>query len=115
LAHLVGSRNLIAQINAERVAQGFRANDLGEAYAAWWLNSWLGSRGRTDDPPPRQIAAVRAQAARAIAALPQVAGADDATTPQMTEAYLVQTARISAHLEQARREPGSLRRLAAVV
>lgn len=115
LEKLFATQDIIAQINGQLVAYGFRPNDLGEAYAAWWLNSWLASRGQTDDPSKQQIAAVRTQAARAIAAIPAVGGADDAAKQQMAEAYLVQTALIGAHLEQAKGDPARLKRLAAAV
>lgn len=115
LDRLFASQDVIGQINRQLAAYGFRANDLGDAYAAWWLNSWLASQGRSDDPSPRQIAAVRRQAASAIGALPQVAGADETVKQQLAEAYLVQTALIGAHLEQARGDPAQLRRLAAAV
>lgn len=115
LERLFTSQDVIAQINRQMITYGFRANDLGDAYAAWWLNAWLASRGRSDDPTPRQIAAVRAQAARAIGSLPQMVDAGDAAKQEMAEAYLVQTALIGAVVEQAKGDPAQLKRFGAAV
>lgn len=115
LERLFASQDVIGQINRQMITYGFRANDLGDAYAAWWLNAWLASRGRTDDPTRRQIAAVRAQAARAIASLPHVVNASDAVKQEVAEAYLVQTALIGANTEQAKGDPARLKRVGAAV
>jgi hypothetical protein len=104
---------VIAQINRQMFTYGFRADDLGDAYAAWWLNAWLAFRGRSDDPTPRQIAAVRAQAARAIGSLPQMFDAGDVAKQEMAEAYLVRTALIGAGIEQAKGDSAQLKRFGA--
>jgi hypothetical protein len=115
LEQLFTSQDVIGQINRQMITYGFRANDLGDAYAAWWLNAWLASRGRTDDPTRRQINAVRTQAARSIGSLPQVVNASDAAKQEMAEAYLVQTALIGAVLEHAKGDPAQLKRFGALV
>jgi hypothetical protein len=115
LEKLFASRDVIGQINREMGACGFQANNVADAYAAWWINAWLASRGRTEDPTRQQTDAVRAQAAHAMATLPQMARASDAVKQEMTEAYLVQTALIGAVIEQARGNPDRLRQLASAV
>ena len=115
LEKLCASRDVIGQINREMAAYGFQANNVADAYAAWWINAWLASRGRTGDPTRRQIDAVRAQAAHAMTTLPQMATASDAVKQEMTEAYLVQTALIGSMIEQAHGNPGHLHQLATAV
>jgi hypothetical protein len=115
LEKLFASRDIIGQINREMGAYGFQANNVADAYAAWWINAWLASRGRTEDATRQQISAVRAQAAHAMTTLPQMASASDAVKQEMTEAYLVQTALIGSVMEQSRGNPGQLRQLAAAV
>lgn len=112
---MFASGDVIDRINRQIEAYGFRADNVADAYAAWWLNAWLASRGRTDDPSRRQIDAVRAQAAQAMATLPQMANASNALKQEVAEAYLVQTALIGSHLEQARGNPEQLRRVSAAV
>lgn len=62
-----------------------------------------------------QIAAVRAQAAKAMAALPQVAQAGDAVRQDMADAHLIQAALIGGFMEGAEGKPDSVRQLAAAV
>jgi len=115
LEKLFASQDVIAQLNRQMISYGFRANDLGDAYAAWWLNAWLASRGRTDDPTRQQITAVRAQAARAIGSLPQLVNAGDGAKQEMAEAYLVQTALIGGVIEQSKGDPAQLKRFGGAV
>jgi len=115
LEKVFASQDLIGQINRRTAAYGFRANDVGDAYAAWWLNAWLASRERTDEATPRQIAAVRGQAAAALGSLPQLRTASDAVKQEAAEAYFVQTALIGSYLEQASGRPEQMKRLAAAV
>ncbi|QAY75994.1 DUF6683 family protein [Sphingosinicella sp. BN140058] len=112
---LFASGDVIGRINGQLGTYGFRTNHVADAYAAWWINAWLASRGRTDDPTRAQIDAVRAQAADAMRALPQLARASDATKQEMAEAYLVQTALIGSALDAANGNPERMRQVAAAV
>jgi hypothetical protein len=111
----LASSDVIAKMGRELSAFGMRTDNVADAYAAWWLNAWLASRQRTDTPPARQIAAVRAQAARAMSSLPEMASASDAVKQEVAEANLVQAALIGAYLEHAKNDPALLRRIAAAV
>ncbi|AQR73336.1 DUF6683 family protein [Sphingomonas sp. LM7] len=111
----LASSDVIGKMGRALAGYGMRTDNVADAYAAWWLNAWLASRQRTDTPPARQIAAVRAQAARAMSSLPQMATASDAVKQEMAEANLVQTALIGAYLEHAKNDPALLRRIAAAV
>lgn len=111
----LASSDLIARMGRELSAFGLRTDNVADAYAAWWLNAWLASRQRTDTPPTRQIAAVRAQAARAMSSLPDIAGASDAIKQEIAEAHLIQTALIGAHLEHAKSNPALLANIATAV
>lgn len=111
----LASSDVIGKMGRELAGYGMRVDNVADAYAAWWLNAWLASRQRTDTPPARQIAAVRAQAARAMASLPEMARASDAVKQEMAEANLVQAALIGAYLEHAKNDPALLRRIAAAV
>ena len=111
----LASSDIIAKMGRELSAFGMRTDNVGDAYAAWWLNAWLASRQRSDTPPARQIAAVRAQAARAMAAVPEMATASDAVKQEMAEANLVQAALIGAYIEHAKGNPALFRQVAAAV
>jgi hypothetical protein len=111
----LAATDVIGRMNRALAAYGMRADNAADAYAAWWLNAWLASRQRSDDPTARQVVAVRAQAAEALMATPALAGAGDAVKQEMAEAHLVQAALISAHMEGARGDPALSRRVAAAV
>ncbi|NIJ22172.1 hypothetical protein FHS95_003887 [Sphingomonas naasensis] len=111
----LAANDLIARAAPELARYGFRIDHVGDAYAAWWLNAWLAARQRTDTPPLRQIAAVRAQAAEAMAAIPEIANAGDAAKQEMAEANLLQSLLIGASLEHAKDDPAQLQRIAAAV
>ena len=111
----LASSDVIAKMGRELSAFGMRTDNVADAYAAWWLNAWLASRKRTDTPPARQIAAVRAQAARAMSSLPEMASASDAVKQEIAEANLVQAALIGAYLEYAKNDPALLGRIATAV
>lgn len=115
LEKLFASQDVIGQINRQISAYGFRTNDVADAYAAWWLNAWLASRGRTDEPTSRQITSVRGQAAAALGALPQMRAANDGAKQEIAEAYLVQTALIGSYLERAKGNPEQMKRLSEAV
>lgn len=111
----LASSDVIAKMGRELSPFGMRTDNVADAYAAWWLNAWLASRQRTDTPSARQIAAVRAQAARAMASVPEMASASDAVKQEMAEANLVQAALIGAYMEHAKGNPALFRQVASAV
>lgn len=114
LQRQLGQGDVIGEMERALAGYGMRTHDVGDAYAAWWMNAWLAARGRDDDPSPRQIAAVRAQAAEAMTR----AGLDkasDALKQEVAEAHLIQAALIGAHMASAKGDPGQIRRVAAAV
>ena len=115
LEKTLAASDVIGRMHRELASYGLRADNVADAYAAWWINAWLASRQRTEDPTPRQIAAVRVQAAQALAAIPGVANGDDAVKQEMAEVNLLQAAMIGAHMERAKGDPDLSRRVAAAV
>lgn len=115
LKQFFATNDVIGSVNKELVKIGLQPNNVADAYAVWWLNSWLASRSRHDTPPRAQIAAVRAQAVRALSNVPGIASASDATKQQIAESCLTQTVIIGTALEQAKNDPAQLKALAASV
>lgn len=109
------SSDVIEKIGGAIGQFGMRADNVADAYAIWWLNAWLASRQRNDTPPARQIAAVRAQAARAMSSVPEMASASDAVKQEMAEANLIQAAMLGSMMDDAEGNPTKLRQLAAAV
>lgn len=113
-AQLAGS-DPIEKIGDALAPLGMRTDDLADAYAIWWLNAWLAAHERNDTPPAGQIAAVRIQAAKALASVPALAGAGDAARQETAEAYLIQTMLIGSMMDQVEHDPAQRSRLAAAV
>jgi hypothetical protein len=111
----LATSDVMGKMERELAGFGMRIDNVADAYAAWWLNAWLASRQRADTPPAAQIAAVRAQAAQAIASTPGFATASDAVKQEMAEANLLQAMLIGAYSERAKGDRDLSRRLAAAV
>ena len=110
----IARSDLLGRMEREMAGLGLRADNVADAYAAWWLNAWLASRQRADIPPPSQIAAVRVQAAHAMTAA-GLATASDAVKQEVAEANLLQAMLIGASMERARGDRDLLSRLASAV
>lgn len=114
LERQLAQTDVIGQMEAALGSYGMRGHDVGNAYAAWWMNAWLASRGRDDTPSPRQIAAVRAQAAEALMEA-GLGAAADAIKQEVAEAHLIQAALISAYMDNAKGDPKQVQRVAFAV
>ena len=108
----LGASDVIVQMDSELAALGMRTDNVGDAYAVWWLNAWLASRQRADTPPARQVAAVRGQAAQAMASVPEIASGSDAAKQEMAETLLIQTLLMGAFIERAKGDPALFRHVA---
>lgn len=115
LARLFASTDVIEAMRAPLSQVGLRIDDVADAYAVWWVNAWLASRGTDLDPSPRMATAVRNQAARAIASTGALRGASDAAKQETAEALLVQAMLIEAAVQQSKGNPELGHRLATAV
>jgi hypothetical protein len=105
LSKTFAAGDIIEKIDAAVAPQGLRIDNLADAYAVYWINAWLASQGRTDTPSPATIAAVSAQAERALVSAPAFARADDAMKQQLAETLWIQSAMIESSVEQAKGKP----------
>lgn len=105
LQAVFAQQDIIERMRAPLAESGLRIDDLADTYAVWWINAWQASRGISEEPTPRTIAAVRAQAARALSASPAVRGANDAAKQQLAEALLIQAAMLDGVVEAAKGKP----------
>lgn len=102
-------RNLIAaQPDAfEEVKDAVRGYDLdpdniADAYALWWMSAWLAANSVHETPDGATMAAVKDQTRDSFLATPGVGDLTDTQKQQFAEGLLLQTAVVSASLEQAR-------------
>jgi hypothetical protein len=113
---LFASTDIIGMIDQEMQQKfGMRANNVADAYAVWWVSAWMGSRGRTDDASPGQMAMVKRQATNALAATREFATATDAGKQEMAEAMLVQTMMIQATVDTYKSDPAMLAKTRAAI
>ena len=109
MAEMFASTDIIGMIDQKmQQAYGMRANNVADAYALWWTSAWMGSRGRTDDATPGQMAMVKRQAANALASTPEFTSANDAGKQEFAEAMLVQVILMTATVETYKSDPAML-------
>jgi hypothetical protein len=115
LERMFASGDIFEKLAAPMGDLGLRVDDLADAYAFWWITAWNATQGRNDNPSRAMCAAVRRQAARALAATPGIAGASDAAKQEFAETLLIQMLFIDVAVEQNKGKPERLRELAASV
>jgi hypothetical protein len=109
LQRLFAKGDIIARIGALVAPHGLHIDNVADAYAMWWLTAWQAAHGRKDDPQPAIVAAVRAQATRAVSATGEIAHATDAQKQELAEALWLQSLLVEIAVEQARQDPMRLR------
>lgn len=100
-AQLIASTDVIGQLNQSLGAYGMTVNNVGDAYAAWWITAWEGARGSNRDFNPSELRAVREQAHETLLATPQLAESSDLQKQEMAEALLIQAAMIDSFVEMS--------------
>lgn len=112
LEALFAEGDIIERMGQLLAPHGLRVDDVGDAYAVWWISAWQATRGLTDTPSDSILRAVRAQTGRALATAPELAGAGDGAKQQLAEAMLIQAALLDAAVVQAQGDPTKLRAVA---
>ena len=92
---------------------GLDPHDVADAYAVWWINSWLVARKQSDDPDRETIQAVVRQVRNAISATPAFAQSDDADRQEYAEALLLQATMLASAFDQYENNPAMLDKLAS--
>jgi hypothetical protein len=115
MANLFASTDVIEQIGKGLAPYGLRTNNVADVYTVYWINAWLGSRGRSDDLPKAQVIAVRNQAAQALSSTPQFRSATDAQKQEFAEALLIQAALIDGSIKYAKSNPALLNKFKAAI
>lgn len=113
---LFASTDIIGMIDQKmQQTYGMRANNVADAYAVWWVSAWMGSKGRSDDATPGQMAMVKRQATNALASTPEFAAATDAGKQELAEALLVQAALIGDTIDTYTSDPSMLAKARAAI
>jgi hypothetical protein len=112
---LFAENDVISIIDKKMTTIGLRANNVADAYAVYWTNAWLGSQGRNDDLPSKQMIAVRNQAAKALLGTLPFKSATDAQKQELAEAMLIQAALIAAIVDDAQSDPALLAKVKVAI
>lgn len=115
LQKLFAEGDFIEKIRAAVAPHGLHIDNVADAYALWWITAWQAYRGNNDTPDADTLAAVRAQAVRAVGATGELARATDAQKQELAEALWVQTALIDGAVEQAKGDRARLRQIGGAV
>lgn len=113
LETLFAQGDFIEKIGGQIEPHGFHVDNVADAYTIWWITAWQASRGRNDTPSAPTNKAVQAQAARALSATPNLAGANDAAKQQLAEALLIQAVMLDAAVDQAKGNPTQMKAVSA--
>lgn len=105
LESMFASTDVIASMSDGLRPFGLRIDSLADAYAVYWVNAWLASKGRPDSPTRAQAQAVRKQAMSALLTARPLASATDAMKQKLAETLLVQAALLDAAVQQAKSNP----------
>lgn len=105
LRQMLASVDVIGEMQRAIEPVGLSVSNVADAYAVWWMSSWGAAHGDPTTPNRATAQAVRAQAARAIMAMPEFGRADDAAKQEYAEALIVQAAMIDGLLERYRTDP----------
>jgi hypothetical protein len=105
LEAMLASTDVIAAMSDGLRPFGLRIDSLADAYAVYWVNAWLASKGRPDSATRAQAQAVRKQAMLALVTARPLASATDAMKQELAETLLVQAALLDAAVQQAKSDP----------
>jgi hypothetical protein len=116
MEQLFASTDVIASIGQGIAPKGLRVDNVADAYAVYWITAWEAAHGIVGSDTSRvQAQGVKAQVSRALLATPDFTSASPAQKQEFAEALLVQSALISASMEQMAGDPAQKRAIAAAV
>lgn len=115
LARLFKTTDVIGTANGWMKPYGLVSTNVADATAVYLTTAWLATRGRSDDPAPETMRAVRSQVASAIASTPDFRTASDAQKQELAEAMIVQAILISQYVDAAKSNPSLMRSVKGAV
>ncbi|MEO7715559.1 MAG: DUF6683 family protein [Capsulimonas sp.] len=115
LQHAFATQDIIGQLGREMARYDLRTNDVADAMTVYLIIAWYGVRGRDEDPPKPQVAAVRRQMANAIKSTPQFASATDAQKQEMAEAMLIHAVLAGQAVAAAKAKPEHMTSVKAAI
>jgi hypothetical protein len=106
---------LMDEISAAARRAGFDPHNVADAFAIWWVNSWLIANRRGETPDPETITMVKNQAVSAFVDTLRFAETSDAERQEYAEALLLQATLMDVAFDQWKDDPRMLDQLAEAV
>lgn len=113
LEALQGQPGIFPMLDAALAPYGMHTNDLGDAYAFWWLAVWGVYAGDTEETSVAQAQAVVRQSRKAMLATPDLADLPAAQKQRMADQLLLQGVLLEGALETIRANPSMKPQLSA--
>jgi hypothetical protein len=115
-----GAKSLAATLGTDPIAQmgpglakyGLTIGDVADAYTVYWVEAWQAVHGTSPHDSREAAQAIKRQAAAALLATPEFAGATDAQKQELADSLLVQAVLIGAAKHQAGGDKIKLRQIA---
>ncbi len=114
-AQVPSTNAVMAQIDRSMASVGLKSNNVADAYAVYWTNAWIGSRGQNEDLPKAQMIAVRNQAANALLLNPKFTSATNIQKQELAEAMILQAIIISAFVNNAKSDPALMEKVKVAI
>lgn len=106
--------NIMTEIRQGIAPYGFDGNNVADAYALWWINSWLVANKRDEDPDRGTVAMVKQQVYNAFAATPDFSTHSDGDRQEFAEVLMLQAVLLSNAFDQVKSDPAQLGQLADI-
>lgn len=102
---LFTSTDIFSQMSGALAPYNFSIENVGDAYAFWWMTAWEGAQGSNRVFSRGEMHAVQLQAHQALASAPKMMGATDSQKQELAEALWIQAAMIDSMVDLAKQQP----------
>lgn len=114
LQKLLDDTSFSGKLDAKMKAKGLTANNISDAFAAYWMSIWLGSRGQAVPVSAAQAQNAKAFAQAMLGANPALPNMDDAAKQAVADKLLIQAGLMDVLIEQTQGNSGQLAQLAQI-
>ena len=115
LEKTLATQTPFTKVGQKLATYGLKTNNIADPMAVYLVVSWLGTRGKNDDPSKAQLLGVRNQMARAIADTPAVRSLTNAQKQEMADSFLLQAMIIDGSISVAKKQPSQMPQTKAAI
>jgi len=115
LETLFASTDVIGRMSQALAGYGLHSDNIADAYAVWWSNSWQVAHGDFRDMSRATAQAIRAQAVNTLVGIPMIGRMTDEAKQEFAETLLVQAMLFSNFVDTHKGDRASMAKLATAV